>query len=59
MKIDVIVSYLVEASAFIRSSTEQITILICRAGLFKDGVRQPRVSAKFEFRYESLSSKIG
>ena len=43
MKIDV--SYFVEASAFIRSSTEQswypeeFTIVICRAGLFKDGVR--------------------
>ena len=27
------------------------------AGLFEAGLRQPRVSAKFEFRYETLESE--
>ena len=29
-----------------------------KAGLFKGGFRQPRVSAKFELRNESLKSKF-
>ena len=29
-----------------------------RAGLFEAGLRQPRVSAKFELRNESLKSKF-
>ena len=29
-----------------------------KAGLFKAGFRQPRVSAKFELRNESLKSKF-
>ena len=29
-----------------------------RAGLFKAGLRKPRVTAKFEVRYESLKSKF-
>ena len=29
-----------------------------RAGLFEAGLRQLRVSAKFEFRYKSLKSKF-
>ena len=31
---------------------------IARAGLFKAGLRYPTVSAKFEFRYESLKIKF-
>ena len=39
------------------------TLLLCysvwfRAGLFKAGLSQPRVSAKFDFIYESLRSKF-
>ena len=29
-----------------------------RAGLFEVGLRQPRVSGKFELRYESLKNKF-
>ena len=32
--------------------------LIYRAGLFEAGLREPRVSAKFELKYESLKSKF-
>ena len=32
--------------------------IIFWAGLFKAGLRQPRVSAKFEFTFESLKSKF-
>ena len=33
-------------------------IIQSRAGLFKAGLRQPRVSAKFQFRNESLKIKV-
>ena len=33
-----------------------IFTIFFRAELFKAGLRQPRVSARFEFRFESLKS---
>ena len=39
-------------------SKKTAKIISTRAGLFKAGLRQPRVSAKFKFRYESLKSKF-
>ena len=33
-------------------------LLFIRAELFKAGLSSPRISVKFEFRYESLKSKF-